>query len=300
MSKIKFLNVEVADSPHKVQRGLMFRSTLPSNNGMLFSFPREDVLSFWGMNTYIPLDIAFINNSNTIDSIHKIKPNDLTAVKSNNSCLHAVEANEGWFKRNDVHEGDFVEIFNDNLGNRPKVFFIINEGSTKTAQAEEQDLLEMEDEDQNLDIIPRDRFFDADNIEDSELLADNDDLDTEFDQEIEDITDEIQDDAREYIDVEDVKPEEIEIQIPEFSSVFQAINWGQTNGQTMILKYKTLKGNVIVREVEPHDVFFARTTRRQIVVTFDKQVGAPRSFIVMNILEYSFNGIPFSPKFIII
>ena len=298
MSKIKYLNVEVADSPHKVQKGLMFRSKLPDNNGMLFSFPREDVLSFWGMNTHIPLDIAFVNNNNAIDSIQKIRPHDLTAVKSSKSCLHAIEANEGWFKRNDISNGDFVEIFNDRLGNRPKVFFITKTESTKTAQAEDQNLLG--DEDQGLDTIPRDRFFDSDNIEDSDLLADNEDLDPEIDQETEDVVDEIQADAREYIDTEDVKPEEIEIQIPEFSSVFQAIDWGKINNQTMILKYKTLKGSVIVREVEPHDMFFARTTRRQIMVTFDKQVGAPRSFIVMNILEYSFNGIPFSHKFIVI
>ena len=68
----------------------------------------------------------------------------------------------------------------------------------------------------------------------------------------------------------------------------------------MVIKYKTLKGNIIVRSIEPHDLFFARTTRRQIMATFDKKVGAPRSFIVMNILEYSFDGTSFVPKFMVI
>tara|TARA_Y100000310_G_C20659738_1_gene804048 strand:+ start:968 stop:1897 length:930 start_codon:yes stop_codon:yes gene_type:complete len=309
MNNIKILNIEVAKSPYQLGRGLMFRENLPSDSGMLFSFPKNDVLSFWGMNTFLPLDIAFINKSNTIDSIGRIKPHDLTSVKSKNSCCHAIEANEGWFHKNNICEGDFIEVFNDNLGNSPKVFFIKKQDSIKLAQVEdsalEDDLDLMEPTDDELEIISRDNFFDDSDITDSEYLADNEDSDRIDDEsdvtldEVDDITRDIQDGAREYLDQEG-EDEDVSIDVPEFGSIFQAINWGKANSQTMVIKYKTLKGNVIVRNVEPHDLFFARTTRRQIMVTFDKKVGAPRSFIVMNILEYSFDGTSFVPKFMVI
>ena len=304
MNNIKYLNVSVAKTPHQIQSGLMFRERLPSDAGMLFSFPNNNILSFWGMNTFIPLDIAFVNKSNTIDSIERIKPHDLTSVKSKKACCHAIEANEGWFHKNGISEGDFIEIFNDGLGNVPKVFFINNQLSIKKAQVENQEEEVALAPEEDLDLISRDNFFDNSNVEDSEYLVDNEDFASEPEGDVgidtEDIAEDVQDGAREFLDIEDIKPPEIEIEIPQFSNAFQAINWGKINNQTIVIKYKTLKGNIIVREVEPHDVFFARTTRRQIMATFDKQVGAPRSFIVMNILEYSFNGVPFVQKFIVV
>jgi uncharacterized membrane protein (UPF0127 family) len=310
MSGIKILNIDIAKSPSQLQHGLMFRESLPSDYGMLFSFPKDDILSFWGMNTFIPLDIAFINKSNTIDSIQRIKPHDLTSVKSSSGCRHAVETNEGWFYKNNICEGDFMEVFNDNLGNSPKIFFIKKQASTKTAQDDsewnddELDYIEPTDED--LDIISREDFFNDSDPSDTEYLADNEDFDSEMLDEESDVTlkdvdeaiDGVQDGAREYLDYRDKT--DTDMDIPYFGSVFQAINWGKEKGQTMLIRYKTLKGNIIDREVEPHTLFFAKTTRRQIMATFDKKVGAPRSFVVMNILEYSFNGVSFSPKFIVV
>ena len=288
----------------------MFRESLPDNGGMLFSFPKEDLLSFWGMNTFIPLDIAFVNKSNVIDSIQKIKPHDLMSVKSKDSCCHAIEANDGWFLKNNICEGDFIEVFNDNLGNAPKVFFIKKQSSVKTAQVDSEwddDSLDyMEPTNEDLDLISREDFFNDSDPSDAEYLADNEDfekerVDAESDvtlKEIDEATDGIQDGAEKYLDDKDKTDQGIEI--PRFTSVFQAINWGKEKGQTMLIRYKTLKGNIIDREVEPHALFFAKTTRRQIMATFDKKVGAPRSFVVMNILEYSFNGVSFNPKFIVV
>ena len=307
MGDIKFLNIEVAKTPQQLQKGLMFREKLSSNNGMIFSFPKDDVLSFWGMNTFIPLDIAFIDNSNEIDSIQRIKPHDLTSVKSKNKCCHAIEANEGWFDRNGISNGDFVEIFEDNLGNSPKVFFIKKQSSVKTAQLDSDDVDDLsEPTNEELDLISRDEFLNDSNPSESNYLVDNEGfVDDESDVTLEELDDAI-DGAREYLDKPSDKKDETKgvptdlAHIPRFGSVFQAINWGKENNQTMLIKYKTIKGNIISREIEPHDLFFAKTTRRQVMATFDRQVGAPRSFIVMNILEYSFNGVEFTPKFIVI
>ena len=61
--------VEVAETPEQQARGLMFRTDLADDRGMLFPFPRERVASFWMKNTVIPLDLIFIRRDGTIESI---------------------------------------------------------------------------------------------------------------------------------------------------------------------------------------------------------------------------------------
>jgi uncharacterized protein len=57
------VKVEIAATPPTRQRGLMFRQSLPENEGMLFLFPASEPLSFWMKNTYLPLDMIFIKLS---------------------------------------------------------------------------------------------------------------------------------------------------------------------------------------------------------------------------------------------
>lgn len=52
--------VEVADEPHEMERGLMWRSELADGTGMLFVFPDDQDHVFWMKNTLIPLDMIFI------------------------------------------------------------------------------------------------------------------------------------------------------------------------------------------------------------------------------------------------
>lgn len=108
------LKIEVADTPFLLERGLMFREDLEEDSGMLFKFKKPQKLSFWGMNTYIPLDIAFITDKNKISKIMRIKPFCLSAVCSDEDCIYAVEANEGYFKKNGIGVGDEIEIDKDN------------------------------------------------------------------------------------------------------------------------------------------------------------------------------------------
>jgi uncharacterized membrane protein (UPF0127 family) len=53
--------IEVADTPEKQMRGLMFRESMPDGHGMLFLFPTEQTYSFWMKNTLIPLDIIWMD-----------------------------------------------------------------------------------------------------------------------------------------------------------------------------------------------------------------------------------------------
>jgi uncharacterized protein len=61
--------VELATNDAERARGLMFRKELPEGQGMLFDFEREQPVSFWMHNTYIPLDMIFIRGDGRILSI---------------------------------------------------------------------------------------------------------------------------------------------------------------------------------------------------------------------------------------
>lgn len=127
------ISCELADNPSAHARGLMFRDNLQDNHGMLFDFKREQVLSFWGMNTLIPLDIAFIDKNGTIVNVGEIKPHCLHSVKSSSPCVFALEVPKGTFRKNHINSGDFAEIYK-NEGDT-KVFLLRNhrEGPIKVA-----------------------------------------------------------------------------------------------------------------------------------------------------------------------
>jgi uncharacterized membrane protein (UPF0127 family) len=56
------IRVEVVDTDEGRSRGLMYRRTLGADEGMLFLFPGESVQSFWMRNTYVALDMIFVNS----------------------------------------------------------------------------------------------------------------------------------------------------------------------------------------------------------------------------------------------
>jgi uncharacterized protein len=56
------IQLEVAETPKQQEIGLMYRTSLPDNQGMLFKFPSPQPVSFWMKNTLIPLDMVFLHN----------------------------------------------------------------------------------------------------------------------------------------------------------------------------------------------------------------------------------------------
>jgi uncharacterized protein len=62
----KPFNTEIADTAEKHARGLMFRTQIKADYGMLFVFSEEDIRSFWMKNTLIPLDMIFLNNEKQV------------------------------------------------------------------------------------------------------------------------------------------------------------------------------------------------------------------------------------------
>ena len=106
---MKKLFIEIADTPEKREQGLMYRKNLAKNQGMLFKFPHNTFASFWMKNTYIPLDIAFLNEQGRILQIESLSPLNTKAVYSNHSCKYALEVNKGWFTQNGIIVGSKID-----------------------------------------------------------------------------------------------------------------------------------------------------------------------------------------------
>lgn len=99
--------VELALDPATQAKGLMYRKSLPEDQGMLFAFSQTKQMSFWMRNTYIPLDIGFLTADGVLREIYPLYPHDENSRKSIRSdLLYALEVNQGWFERNGVKPGD--------------------------------------------------------------------------------------------------------------------------------------------------------------------------------------------------
>ncbi len=104
------VKAEVADDRAEQRRGLMERTALAEDAGMLFVFGREQPLSFWMKNTLIPLSIAYINEDGRIVDIQDMEPLDETSHPSAEPAKYALEVNRGFFEERGVKVGDMVEI----------------------------------------------------------------------------------------------------------------------------------------------------------------------------------------------
>ena len=91
----------------------MFRNKLGEDDGMLFKFKRPQNLKFWGLNTYIPLAIAFVSPEKEIIKISDIKPCSDNCVASDEDCDIAIEVNYDFFKKNNINVGNKIEVIND-------------------------------------------------------------------------------------------------------------------------------------------------------------------------------------------
>ncbi len=105
------LNIEIVQDAESRQQGLMNREQLAEDQGMLFVFESTRMLSFWMRNTYIPLDIAFIDEGGKIVDIQRMEPlDDTTSYHSAAPALYALEVNAGWFKERGIKVGSQVEF----------------------------------------------------------------------------------------------------------------------------------------------------------------------------------------------
>lgn len=105
------LDIEIADTDYDIQTGLMYRSSMETNQGMLFVF--DDVVErhFYMKNTQISLDIIYLDANRKIVSFQKnAKPFDETSLPSNVPAKYVLEVNAGMSDVWSVKEGDSISF----------------------------------------------------------------------------------------------------------------------------------------------------------------------------------------------
>lgn len=101
--------IELALTPQEQAQGLMNRTSMAENAGMLFVFGDEAPRAFWMKNTLIPLDMIFIRKDGTIHHIHENAiPHDLTSVPSEGPVSAVLEINGGLTTKLGIAKGDTV------------------------------------------------------------------------------------------------------------------------------------------------------------------------------------------------
>ena len=103
------IQAELADNPKAREVGLMNRTSMPTNSGMLFIFEQKAGHCFWMNNTKIPLSIAFIADDGKIVNIEEMQ-----ADTTNNHCpkaavRYALEMNKQWFSERAIVPGMVIQ-----------------------------------------------------------------------------------------------------------------------------------------------------------------------------------------------
>ncbi len=108
------VRVEVVKEPTMQELGLMFRTELTEDAGMLFIYPGERQLSFWMKNTKIPLDILYFDSSlklvTRIDSAQPCRVAQCPSYPSTRPSMYVLEINGGLANQWDLEPGDVLEL----------------------------------------------------------------------------------------------------------------------------------------------------------------------------------------------
>lgn len=321
IKQIPKLYVRIADTPELQAKGLMFVRQMPKDVGMLFVFGSVQKLSFWGENTYLPLDIAFVDERGFIQNIDVINPMSKKSISSIGPCKYAIEANIGFFDEHNIGVGDFVFI--DKKNNEVKFAKKNSKEHTallKNAQQITDDIIkkyptlgeyfdyldakkeEKQEEPQDtssLPVIGQDQIgqYLEDSLQEQRDMQEEEGLPAEVPPPVKDL---------------EPKPVDVlEKEIPRFTNMSDAFSWGMQNKQVMKISYQTISkkrglryfGNrLIVRYIEPHGRFTSRPdddVSHEILVTFDETVGGIRAFRLQNVKEFAFVGRKFNQKFVV-
>ena len=108
--KDKPFTLEIADTDAKTQRGLMYRNAMAADHGMVFVFPTPSTAGFWMKNTYIPLDIIFLDKDGKVLVIHRRMPRDETGMGPDTPAQYVIELNAGTAEKIGLKPGDVIDV----------------------------------------------------------------------------------------------------------------------------------------------------------------------------------------------
>ena len=99
------IEAEVASTPESRQIGLMLRSFMAPQRGMLFVFPEVGRQCMWMRNTLLPLSVAFLDEKGQIINVEDMQPKTEDNHCSTKPARYALEMNLGWFKTRGLGQG---------------------------------------------------------------------------------------------------------------------------------------------------------------------------------------------------
>jgi uncharacterized membrane protein (UPF0127 family) len=114
------LEIETGSGPHHfdielvrlradMERGLMFRKSMPESHGMLFDFRTAQPIAMWMKNTYIPLDMVFIGTDGHVTHVaENAVPMSEDIISSDGPAVGVLELNAGVAAKIGVKPGDVV------------------------------------------------------------------------------------------------------------------------------------------------------------------------------------------------
>jgi uncharacterized protein len=103
------IKAEVAANDAQREKGLMFRTQMGKNDGMLFVFPQLGYHAMWMRNTLIQLSVAYMDENGKILSIHEMEPKTETPHQAAGPARYALEMNAKWFAQHKVVAGDTIK-----------------------------------------------------------------------------------------------------------------------------------------------------------------------------------------------
>lgn len=108
---LSILYTEVAETHEEHEEGLMNRTYMSDTVGMLFIYKDAEEKSFWMKDTFIPLDIMFINNDMKIIKLHEYTiPDSQDDIPSEGIAKYVIEVNAGYSQKNGIKEGDLIDL----------------------------------------------------------------------------------------------------------------------------------------------------------------------------------------------
>ena len=107
--EIRNIDIEISENDHERMIGLMYRYKMDENTGMLFIMDREELQSFWMKNTYISLDIIYLDKDLKIVSIQKYtQPLNEAPLPSYKKAKYILEVVAGYCDKYKIEEGDYI------------------------------------------------------------------------------------------------------------------------------------------------------------------------------------------------